>query len=164
MKSQRVGVKAKFTTFDLDSVVLSRSVGLIAGKWRVKIICHLFSGTKRFSELLRLLPIVHRGTLTYELRGLQADGIIDRTQYPTIPPTVEYKLTARGTALRPVLIALQRWSNSQKLEATRSQPDKAARPGHDVFNRETKFSRLKSKKEICRLSVRCGWPVQIPGA
>ncbi len=121
MKFRRVGVRARATTFDLDSAVLSRSVGLIAGKWKVKIISHLFGGTKRFSELRRLLPIVHRGTLTYELRGLQADGIIDRTQYSTIPPTVEYKLTARGTALRPVLIALQRWGSTQKLEVSPTQ-------------------------------------------
>ena len=60
---------------------------VIAGKWKVKIIFHLFGGTKRFSELRRLLPGVHRGTLTYELHGLQADGIIYRTQYPTIRST-----------------------------------------------------------------------------
>ena len=97
-----MGVKVKVSIFDWDSAVLVRSVGVIAGKWKVEIICHLFGDTKRFSELRRLLPGVHRGTLTCEPRGLQADGIIHRTQYPTIPPTVEYKLTARGTALRPV--------------------------------------------------------------
>jgi len=63
-------------------------------------------GTKRFSELRRLLPGVHRGTLTYELRRLQADSIIHRKQYPTIPTIVEYKFTASGAALRPVLLAL----------------------------------------------------------
>lgn len=93
---------------------------MIAGKWKVKIICHLFGGTKRFGELRRLLPGVHRGTLTYELRQLQADGIIHRTQYPTIPPTVEYKLTAKGTTLRPVLMALQRWSKAQEPETAAS--------------------------------------------
>jgi DNA-binding HxlR family transcriptional regulator len=122
-------MKGKATTFDWNSASLARSVGVIAGKWKVKIICQLFDGTKRFSELRRLLPGVHRGTLTYELRGLHADGISHRTQYPTIPPTVEYKLTARGAALRPALIALQRWSNSQKLEVPASQPDKSDQLG-----------------------------------
>lgn len=117
-------MKLGATDFDGNFSGLARSVGVIAGKWKVKIICHLFDGTKRFSELRRLLPGVHRGTLTYELRGLQADGIIHRTQYPTIPPTVEYKLTTRGTELRPVLTALQRWSNTQKVEAPASRPEK----------------------------------------
>jgi len=124
-----VGVKVKVATFDWDSAVVAQSVDVIAGKWKGEIICHLFGGTKRFSELRRLLRGVHRGTLTYELRGLQADGIIHRTQYPTIPPTVENKLTARGTALRPVLIALQRWGNTQRLEVPASQPDKSDQSG-----------------------------------
>ena len=71
-------------------------------------------GTKRFGELRRSLPGVHHGTLTYELRGLEADGIIQRTQYLTIPPTVEYTLTARGNALKPVFIALSRWNQATK--------------------------------------------------
>jgi len=67
---------------------LEAAVGVISGKWKIRIICLLFDGTKRFGELRRLLEGVHRGTLTYELRGLEADGIVQRTQYLTIPPTV----------------------------------------------------------------------------
>jgi DNA-binding HxlR family transcriptional regulator len=85
--------------------------------------------TKRFSELRRLLAGVHRGTLTYELRGLHADGIVSPAQYPTIPPTVEYKLTARGAALRPVLIALQRWSKTQELAVAAEPAEKKQQPG-----------------------------------
>ena len=49
-----MGMKGRAPTFDWDSASLARSVGVIAGKWKVKIICHLFDGTKRFSELRRL--------------------------------------------------------------------------------------------------------------
>jgi len=101
---------------------------VIAGKWKVKILCHLFDGTKRFSEQRRLLLGVHRGTLTYELRGLQG-GMIHRTQYPPYRRGVEYNLTARGAALRPVLIALQRWSNTEKLEVPASRADKSDQSG-----------------------------------
>jgi DNA-binding HxlR family transcriptional regulator len=87
-----------------------RSLEAIAGKWKVRIIVHLLGGTKRFNELNRLLPGISRGTLTFELRQLQKDGVIDRTQYSTIPPTVEYKLTASGEELRPILAALDKWS------------------------------------------------------
>jgi len=91
---------------------LVRAVAVISGKWKVRIICLLFGGTKRFGELRRSLSGVHRGTLTYELRGLEADGIIQRTQYMTIPPTVEYMLTVRGTALKPVFVALTGWNQA----------------------------------------------------
>src|SRR6266851_7184005 len=122
-------MKVRGTDFDGNSSDLVRSIKLIAGKWKVKIICHLFGGTKRFSELRRLLAGVHRGTLTYGLRGLHADGIVSRTQYPTVPPTVEYKLTTRGAALRPVLIALQRWSKTQDVAGQRNQQRRSSNQG-----------------------------------
>lgn len=105
-------MKSEVHEAPLESLDLAAAVGVIGGKWKVRIICLLLGGTKRFGELRRSLTGVHRGTLTYELRGLESDGIIERTQYMTIPPTVEYKLTARGTALRPVIIALSRWVQS----------------------------------------------------
>lgn len=106
-------MKSEAPDVSFESLDLAAAVGVIGGKWKVRIICLLLGGgTKRFGELRRSLIGIHRGTLTYELRGLEADGIIQRTQYMTIPPTVEYKLTARGTALRPVIIALSRWIQS----------------------------------------------------
>ena len=91
---------------------LASALRTVGGKWKIRIVCLLLDGTKRFGELRRLLPGVHRGTLSYELRGLEADGIIERTQYMTIPPTVEYNLTAHGIALRRVIIALSQWIQS----------------------------------------------------
>ena len=86
---------------DWEPSELVPAVAVISGKWKMKIICLLFGGTKRFGELRRSLAGVHRGTLTYELRRLEADGIIQRTQYLTIPPIVEYTLTSQGNALKP---------------------------------------------------------------
>jgi len=102
-------MKSKAPGIDCESLAFVSAMRAISGKWKIQIICLLLGGTKRFGELRRSLTGVHRGTLTYELRGLEADGIVQRTQYMTIPPTVEYKLTARGTALKPVIIALSRW-------------------------------------------------------
>jgi DNA-binding HxlR family transcriptional regulator len=109
MRKKSEGAEVSFESRDLEA-----AVGVISGKWKIQIICLLFSGTKRFGELRRSLNGAHRGTLTYELRGLEADGIIQRTQYLTIPPTVEYALTARGSALKPVFIALSRWNQATK--------------------------------------------------
>ena len=96
-------------TIDLRPSDLSRALHVIAGRWKVRIICHLLGGTKRFSELRRLSPKISRGMLSYELKRLQEDGIVHRTQYETIPPTVEYNLTSKGAALKPVLVVLQEW-------------------------------------------------------
>ena len=104
------------TSFDASAAL--RGLNAISGKWKVRIVGHLLGGTKRFSELYRLLSGISRGTLSFELRQLQRDGVIDRTQYSTIPPTVEYKLTVSGQELKPMLAALDKWS---KLLAT---PDK----------------------------------------
>jgi DNA-binding HxlR family transcriptional regulator len=106
-------MKSKAPRLDCEPSDLITALGTISGKWKLRIICLLLDGTKRFSELRRSLPGIHRGTLTYELRGLEADQVIQRTQYPTIPPTVEYTLTTRGAALESVLAALCRWSKSQ---------------------------------------------------
>src|SRR5260370_34264574 len=107
-------MKSKTPGADWNPADLVTALKVISGKWKVRIICLLLGGTKRFGELRRSLVGIHRGTLTYELRGLEADGIIQRTQYMTIPPTVEYALTARGSALKPVFIALSRWNRASK--------------------------------------------------
>ena len=61
---------------DCEPSDLATALGTISGKWKLRIICLLLDGTKRFSELRRMLPGIHRGTLTYELRRLEADRII----------------------------------------------------------------------------------------
>ena len=103
-------MKPEVPEVSFESFDLAGAVAVIGGKWKVRIICHLFGGTKRFSELRRLLLGISRGTLSLELRQLQENGVIDRTQYSTIPPTVEYRLTASGQKLRPILAALGEWS------------------------------------------------------
>lgn len=81
----------------------------IGGKWKGMILYHLSHGTKRFSELQRLIPAVSQRMLTAQLRQLEADQIIHREVYPEVPPKVEYSLTDFGQALEPVLRSLQNW-------------------------------------------------------
>lgn len=112
-----LSMKARTPRLNCEPSDLVSALRVIGGKWKVRIVYVLLDGTKRFGELRQMLPGIHRGTLTYELRRLEADRIVQRTQYSTIPPTVEYTLTPRGAALESVLIALCRWNNvtSQKL-------------------------------------------------
>jgi DNA-binding HxlR family transcriptional regulator len=82
---------------------------VVGGKWKGVILFHLLGGTKRFNELMRLLPDVTQRMLTKQLRELEADQIVARRIYPEVPPKVEYSLTAFGQTLTPVLKVVQKW-------------------------------------------------------
>jgi len=83
---------------------------VFGGKWRVGIVHHLAEGPLRFSELRRRLPGITQKMLTQQLRHLQQYGIVERRQFPEIPPRVEYSLTDLGATLLPVLAAITDWS------------------------------------------------------
>lgn len=92
----------------------------IADKWTVLIVSSLESGTKRFSELRREIGGVSQKMLTQTLRGLERDGLVTRTIYPSVPPKVEYSLTPLGRTLVGLVDAVRVWSEThieQVLEA-----------------------------------------------
>lgn len=78
----------------------------IADKWAISIIIALADGSQRFSELKRTIENVSQKMLTVTLRNLERDGFVARTVTPTIPPRVDYELTALGRDLLPPLEAL----------------------------------------------------------
>lgn len=82
---------------------------VIGGKWKGVILFHLLGGTKRFNELMRLVPGVTQRMLTRQLRELEDDGIVARKVYAEVPPRVEYSLTEFGRTLEDLLQHLQRW-------------------------------------------------------
>ena len=87
----------------------------IAGKWKGLVIYHLLAGTMRFNALSRALGTVTQRSLTKQLRELEADGIVHRKVYAEVPPRVEYSLTEKGMALRPVIEALADWGQQRVL-------------------------------------------------
>ena len=82
---------------------------VVGGKWKGVILYRLMGGTRRFNELMRLMPDVTQRMLTKQLRELEADKIVDRKVYPEVPPKVEYSLTEFGQTLVPVLTVVQKW-------------------------------------------------------
>lgn len=92
-----------------ERCVVERTADVIGGKWTTLILRDLLRGTRRFGELRASLGSVSPKTLTDRLRELERDGIIIRTVYPEVPPRVEYKLTDKGKALRPVIDAMAAW-------------------------------------------------------
>ncbi|MBH0231505.1 winged helix-turn-helix transcriptional regulator [Halobacillus yeomjeoni] len=82
----------------------------IGGKWKTVILWHLgVDGTLRYNELRRLLPGVSHKVLTQQLKELEEDGFINRVQYNTIPPKVEYSMTELGNTLMPILEQMHIW-------------------------------------------------------
>ena len=85
------------------------ALDLIGGKWKGMILYYLCSDTRRFSQLMRLIPGITQRMLTKQLRDLEAHGIVHREVYPQVPPKVEYSLTSIGKTLEPVVRALEKW-------------------------------------------------------
>ncbi|TCN00591.1 HxlR family transcriptional regulator [Paenibacillus sp. BK033] len=86
------------------------TLALIGGKWKLIILWHLgIDGTKRFSELQKLIPHITQKILTNQLRELEEDQLVERTVYPVVPPKVEYKLTRHGESLVPILKLMYSW-------------------------------------------------------
>jgi len=85
---------------------------ILEGRWKLLILRALFTGTKRFSELYRLLAGVSHRTLTQQLRELADYGLVHRKVYAQVPPKVEYSLTALGQTLKPVIDAMHDWAET----------------------------------------------------
>ena len=82
----------------------------VGDKWSVLIIVLLGDGTKRFNEIKRLVGGISQRMLTLTLRGLERDGLITRTMFPTIPPRVDYELTDLGRSLWAAVEPLGLWA------------------------------------------------------
>lgn len=91
---------------DAIGSILSR----VGDKWTVLIVMTLADGPKRFNELKRAIGGVSQRMLTLTLRGLERDGMVTRTVFPTIPPRVDYELTELGQSLRVPVQALGQWA------------------------------------------------------
>lgn len=89
---------------------------LLEGRWKLVILFHLFGGqVQRFSDLEKLIPGISQKMLAQQLRQLEADGIVERKQYPQVPPKVEYRMTEWGQALCPALDSLLKWSEEKSV-------------------------------------------------
>ncbi len=92
---------------------VAATVAIIGGKWKPILLYHLVTGSKRFSELKKLMPGTSDRMLTRSLRELEVDFIIHREVYAEVPVRVEYSLTKDGLSLIPVLNALSEWGLSR---------------------------------------------------
>lgn len=103
---------------------------LLEGRWKLVILFHLFGGrVMRFSMLERAIPGISQKMLSQQLRQLEQDGIVQRTDYNEIPPRVEYSLTEWGQALCPALDALLTWAAQREQLCVAQAADVCATQG-----------------------------------
>jgi DNA-binding HxlR family transcriptional regulator len=120
-----------------DCRAVSGVLARIGDKWSVLIVSRLGAKPMRFNELKREIGGISQRMLTLTLRGLERDGLVTRTVFPTIPPRVDYALTALGRSLLEPVNSLGDWArrNIARIDAARSAFD-GARVEKKVARRE----------------------------
>lgn len=90
-------------------LVLSDTLEVIQGKWRLPIIISLLHGNKRFGEIQKDIADISPKMLSQELKALEINKIISRTLYDSMPVTVEYSITDLGKTMKKMLDEILNW-------------------------------------------------------
>ena len=98
-------------TFSADCPT-RRILDRIADKWTVLILDLLLESPLRFNELLRRIGGLSQKMLSQTLKTLERDGLVLRTTFPTVPVTVEYRITELGVTLAETLKPLRLWAEA----------------------------------------------------
>jgi DNA-binding HxlR family transcriptional regulator len=93
----------------------------VGDKWTVLIVVLLGDGPKRFNEIKRMVGGISQRMLTFTLRGLERDGLVTRTVFPTTPPRVDYELTKLGSTLWAAVEPLGSWARAHVNEILKSR-------------------------------------------
>src|SRR6202165_617526 len=114
-----------------DCRAVSEVLARVGDKWTVLVVTTLGDGPKRFNELRRALGSISQRMLTLTLRGLERDGLVTRTVFPTIPPRVDYELTKLGRSLLEPVSGLGLWArqNRPAIQDARHRFDAASHVG-----------------------------------
>ena len=109
-------IKNYIENSNFEDTGFAYTLSLISGKHKMVILyCLMEFETVRFNELKRYLKTISDKTLSTNLKELEADKLIVRTEYPQIPPKVEYTLSERGKSLMTVLDQLCVWGEENRL-------------------------------------------------
>ena len=95
---------------DTDCKGLADILASVGDKWTIMVVGALSGGSLRYNEIQRRLNGISQRMLTLTLKRLEADGIVTRTLFPSVPPRVDYELTDLGHTLRAALVPLHLWA------------------------------------------------------
>lgn len=112
----------------------------IGDKWTVYVVGLLAIRTMRFNEIRHQVAAISQRMLSLTLRGLERDGLVKRTVYPSIPPRVEYELTETGRTLIVPLRTVGAWAVQHRLSIETS------RNAYDLANPDSKTAQHLAKR------------------
>jgi DNA-binding HxlR family transcriptional regulator len=95
-----------------DCRIIGSILARVGDKWTVLIVVLLADGPKRFNEIKRMVGGISQRMLTFTLRGLERDGLVTRTVFPTTPQRVDYELTKLGGTLWRAIEPLSLWARA----------------------------------------------------
>ncbi len=99
----------------LEETGFNYTMSLIQGKYKMFILYTLMEfGTVRFNEMQKYIGTITFKTLSATLKQLESDGLVNRKEYPQIPPKVEYSLTDAGKSLIPILDQMCEWGDQHR--------------------------------------------------
>ena len=107
---------------------LNATLRIISGKWKPLVLFFLRSGPKRYGELKRSIPGVSDKVLIQQLKDLEADRVLARTDYEQVPPRVDYALTPLGRSLADAIIPLCTWGTENAAEVASIFAERDASP------------------------------------
>ncbi len=103
------------SNYSLEDTGFNYTMSLIQGKYKMFILYTLMEfGVVRFNEMQKYIGTITFKTLSSTLKQLESDGLIIRTEYPQIPPKVEYSLSERGKSLMPILDQMCDWGDRNR--------------------------------------------------
>ena len=100
--------------FPTDCKGLADVLASVGDKWTIMVVGALSKGALRYNEIQRRVSGISQRMLTMTLKRLEADGIVTRTLFPSVPPRVDYELTELGQTLRGALVPLHVWAAKNK--------------------------------------------------
>jgi DNA-binding HxlR family transcriptional regulator len=111
---------------------LAATLRIISGKWKPLILYYLLDGPKRYGELKRTILGVSDKVLIQQLKELEADRVLVRTDYKEVPPRVDYALTPLGRSLADTIVPLCTWGTQHLAEMTSIFAERDALPQRDA--------------------------------
>jgi DNA-binding HxlR family transcriptional regulator len=92
--------------------LIAQALDVLGDRWTLLILRDLMSGLQRYGDIFENCGGLSPNLLSARLKRLEADGLVERHYFKGLPPRVEYTLTEKGWAVRPVLLSLIEWSKN----------------------------------------------------
>lgn len=108
--------KRKHKNYNPFNCGVTHFLNMVGGKWKVLVIYGISKNCNRFSLLQKAIPQLSKQMLINQLRELEEDGLIEREIFAEVPPRVEYRLSAYGNSIMPIIMHIQQWGEKDLKE------------------------------------------------